>query len=537
MHCKSIVAYVHFGAVALGLQPTMMDVDASGQLHMQGMPMDEGKLSQQSKPCTVTKDKAGKYNGVTPESCEKCKSGYQWWPCKTRQCHCDGDSSPTTTTRKRTRTTTTRKRTRTTTTRKRTRTTTTRKRTRTTTTRKQKTTPTTTKKGTDTPLFDTPSSPLRCGTSWPDANKRACAECKTDGDCQKGQQCFADLTTGKELSTRGCNPGGGGGGGNPGGGGGGGNPGGGGGGGGGGNPGGGNNDKCPAKQVGDCKYDKSGAVAKWFKPAHFEKFFPYMGVGNCARGKTMLRYSCMIAAVQNINSRNTLNLFDSGNETDDKRELAAWFGVMAQETTGGSIHNGNTCPNKGKDCACQGGGWCRKQGEGCLEWGLCWVEEQNCPGAPFCEKYGGFAKSGQTYHGRGPKQLSWNYNYKAFSKYYCGDTTLLDYPERVADNSELAWASSIWFWVTGGPDNFKPGCHDVFTRKEGEGDRKPGLGWVINVVNGGLECNSAVPRCDRRVASRVSHYKHYCKLLGVKPLKPGWTEDNLYCDTQSAYVR
>merc|ERR1719245_1819593 len=155
--------------------------------------------------------------------------------------------------------------------------------------------------------------------------------------------------------------------------------------------------------------------------------------------------------------------------------------------------------------------------------------------AGWKNKIVGTAPSGSTYHGRGPKQLSWDYNYKAFSLYYCGDDTLLNYPERVAENSELAWASSIWFWVTGGPDNFKPGCHNVFTRAEGEGNRKPGLGWVINVVNGGLECNSNVKKCDRRVASRVAHYEHYCSKFGVAPLKAGWTADNLYCDTQDAY--
>jgi len=99
--------------------------------------------------------------------------------------------------------------------------------------------------------------------------------------------------------------------------------------------------------------------------------------------------------------------------------------------------------------------------------------------------------SGKSYHGRGPKQLSYVYNYAGFSTYYCGDDTLKNYPERVASNSELAWASSMWFWVTGGPDGSKPGCHDVFNRAVGTGNRKPGLGWAINIVNGGLECGAS----------------------------------------------
>jgi len=249
----------------------------------------------------------------------------------------------------------------------------------------------------------------------------------------------------------------------------------------------------------------------------------------------------MIAAIQNMNSRKSLTLFSSGDTANDKRELAAWFGIMAQETTGGSI----TASASGSSCQVSGASWCKgTTGEGCLDWGLCWVEETGCGN---CPGYGGTALSGHTYHGRGPKQLSWNYNYKAFSQYYCGDDILLNYPERVAANSELAWASSIWFWVTGGPDNTKPGCHDVFTRTVSTGNRNPGLGWAINIVNGGLECYSA-NRCDRRVASRVEHYKRYCTKFGVAALKPeieatattaaiaGWTEnDNLYCSTQDNY--
>merc|ERR1711862_935442 len=103
----------------------------------------------------------------------------------------------------------------------------------------------------------------------------------------------------------------------------------------------------------------------------------------------------------------------------------------------------------------------------------------------------GTADSGKTYHGRGPKQLSWNYNYEAFSNYYCGDDTLLKNPERVASNSELAWASSIWFWATGGPYNpwtTKPGCHEAFTTDTAVGERKPGLGWAIIIVKGGMNC-------------------------------------------------
>ena len=68
--------------------------------------------------------------------------------------------------------------------------------------------------------------------------------------------------------------------------------------------------------------------------------------------------------------------------------------------------------------------------------------------------------------------------------------------------------------------------------------RNYGLGWATNVVNGGLECNAQVEKCDYRVYSRVRFYKHFCFFLDVEPLKDGWDEsDNLFCGTQMDYTR
>ena len=52
---------------------------------------------------------------------------------------------------------------------------------------------------------------------------------------------------------------------------------------------------------------------------------------------------------------------------------------------------------------------------------------------------------GQRYFGRGAKQLSWNYNYGAFSKAMFGDANvLLERPELVA-STWLNFASAMWF--------------------------------------------------------------------------------------------
>lgn len=228
----------------------------------------------------------------------------------------------------------------------------------------------------------------------------------------------------------------------------------------------------------------------------------------------------------------------------NKRELAAWLGQMSQETTGGGC--GTPVANGDGTCSC-GSQWCDDHPGGCASWGLCFVEEA---GGSYCDSSTSYpCVSGSEYKGRGPKQLSWNYNYGQFSESFCGDKhILLNHPGRVSTNPTLAWASSMWFWFTGGACNpgerCKPNCHEVFVGSKElcpadvEAGRKYGFGWVTNVINGGLECGGrGGGLCDFRVLSRVRFYKHFCDILGVDPLAPGWTQDNLHCAAQSNYVQ
>lgn len=74
--------------------------------------------------------------------------------------------------------------------------------------------------------------------------------------------------------------------------------------------------------------------------------------------------------------------------------------------------------------------------------------------------------SGQRYFGRGPLQLSWNYNYGMFSSVaFNGGLTdkdiLLSDPGQVSTNGILAFASALWFYMT--PQSPKPSMHDVIT--------------------------------------------------------------------------
>ncbi len=101
--------------------------------------------------------------------------------------------------------------------------------------------------------------------------------------------------------------------------------------------------------------------------------------------------------------------------------------------------------------------------------------------------------AGQGYFGRGAKQLSYHYNYGAFSEVmYDGNATvLLNNPGLVAD-SWLNFASAIWFFLT--PQAPKPAMLHVIDRtwSPSQGEINAGIGYgfgtTINVINGGIEC-------------------------------------------------
>jgi len=289
-----------------------------------------------------------------------------------------------------------------------------------------------------------------------------------------------------------------------------------------------------------CDFTPGEGISSWFTRDLFDEMFPNICSSSC-RGCEMLQYECLIKATLLYPDFAT-----SSSEGDNKRELAAWLGEMSQETTGGGCLLSQE--NEDGTCSC-GPMWCDDSpGGGCAAWGLCFVEE--AAGNTYCSASSEYpCTAGKEYTGRGPKQLSWNYNYGQFSEQFCGDkSVLLENPDWVASNPTLAWASSMWFWFTGGAclpgDSCKPSCHDVFLGKnemcasDTSAGRQYGLGWATNVINGGLECGGAgLGKCDYRVHSRVRFYKHFCDILDVSPLADGWTEDdNLFCEDQSNYV-
>jgi predicted chitinase len=145
--------------------------------------------------------------------------------------------------------------------------------------------------------------------------------------------------------------------------------------------------------------------------------------------------------------------------------------------------------------------------------GLVHIVEQNTANYPhYCDgnqPYG--CPAGQAaYYGRGPIQLSWNFNYKA-----AGDALridLLNNPWLVQNDSAVAWKTGLWYWNTqSGPGTMTP--HNAMVNQAG-------FGQTIRSINGSLECDGRNPA---QVQSRVDAYNRFTSILGVGP------GGNLYC--------
>ncbi len=134
---------------------------------------------------------------------------------------------------------------------------------------------------------------------------------------------------------------------------------------------------------------------------------------------------------------------NEGNQDDRYRELAAFLAHISYEA-GAHVKNGSKL------------NW--------WEYGLLWIEElpnkdgvintyhaQNSQYPPV---------DGASYHGRGPIQLTWNYNYGALSEFLFGDKNiLLNRPDLISQSGTLAFMSALWFWNQ--PQKPKPSAHDI----------------------------------------------------------------------------
>ncbi|MFE1025715.1 chitinase [Streptomyces sp. NPDC058818] len=163
---------------------------------------------------------------------------------------------------------------------------------------------------------------------------------------------------------------------------------------------------------------------------------------------------------------------NTGSDTVKKQEAAAFLANVSHET-GGLVH----------------------------------VVEQNTANYPhYCDAtqpYGCPAGNDE-YYGRGPVQLSWNFNYKA-----AGDALgldLLNNPDLVQNDASVAWKTGLWYWNTqSGPGTMTP--HDAMVNGAGFGE-------TIRAINGSIECDGGNPA---QVQSRIDNYQRFAQLLDVEP--------------------
>ncbi len=168
----------------------------------------------------------------------------------------------------------------------------------------------------------------------------------------------------------------------------------------------------------------------------------------------------------------------TGSETVQKQEAAAFLANVSHET-GGLVH----------------------------------IVEQNEANYPhYCDASQPYGCPAGTaaYYGRGPIQLSWNFNYKA-----AGDALgidLLNNPYQVERDAAVAWKTGLWYWNTqSGPGTMTP--HNAMVNGAGFGE-------TIRSINGSIECNGGNPA---QVQSRINLYTQFTGILGVP------TGGNLSC--------
>lgn len=124
--------------------------------------------------------------------------------------------------------------------------------------------------------------------------------------------------------------------------------------------------------------------------------------------------------------------------------------------------------------------------------GLTIVDEEVGRRGVYCDParpYG--CPAGPTaYFGRGPIQLSWNYNYQEAGQ-ALGLNLLAD-PEMVSQSQDVAWRTAQWYWDTKVPPS--------------------SFGGTIDAINGAQECDGGNPG---QVSSRVTQYRRIADILGV----------------------
>ncbi len=118
------------------------------------------------------------------------------------------------------------------------------------------------------------------------------------------------------------------------------------------------------------------------------------------------------------------------------------------------------------------------------------------------QSYGCPAGQGE-YYGRGPIQLSWNFNYRAAGHALGMGDDLLRNPDKVASDPSIAFQTAIWYWMTQSGPGSKP-AHNAIQAGDFNG--------TVRAINGSLECNG---RNRAQVQSRIANLENFATIAGV----------------------
>uniref|UniRef100_A0A7N1A5X5 chitinase n=1 Tax=Kalanchoe fedtschenkoi TaxID=63787 RepID=A0A7N1A5X5_KALFE len=225
-------------------------------------------------------------------------------------------------------------------------------------------------------------------------------------------------------------------------------------------------------------------VGRLISSSMFDQMLKYRNDPRCNANGFYL-YSAFITAANQFPGFGT-----TGDDATRRRELAAFFGQTSHETTGG---------------------W-PSAPDGPFAWGYCHSRELNR--ATYCSSNEYPCPAGRQYFGRGPIQLTHNYNYAKAGAALGLD--LINNPDLVATDPVVSFRTAIWFWMT--PQGNKPSSHDVITGRwtpsaaDVSAGRAPGYGVITNIINGGLECGRGQ---NAAVANRIGFFRRYCDMFGI----------------------
>jgi chitinase len=206
---------------------------------------------------------------------------------------------------------------------------------------------------------------------------------------------------------------------------------------------------------GNCKENCPSSVADIVTQSFFNKIIDQAGQG--CEGKSFYTRSAFLDAARSYPAFGT-----SGSPEFNKREIAAFFAHVTHET-------GH----------------------------FCYIDEIHGASKNYCDpsKTQWPCASGKRYHGRGPLQISWNYNYGPAGKAIGFDG--LGAPDTVARDVTVAFKTALWFWMQN--------VHSKLTSGEG-------FGATIRAINS-IECNGGNPDA---VKARIKYYEGYCDQLNVQ---------------------